>query len=77
LLLPRNVGKAAAVQHGIAAALAKDPAFVGYWDVDLSTPLAAVGEFMTVLHRARPSLVIHRWVPSIQYFRASKSRFIL
>lgn len=49
LTLPRNVGKAAAVQRGVLAALDQTPELVGYWDADLSTPLTALPEFLDVL----------------------------
>ena len=49
LELPRNAGKAASVQHGIRAALEKQPELVGYWDADLATPLASIDEFLHVL----------------------------
>ena len=49
LRLERNAGKAAAVQQGLVAAIAKSPELVGYWDADLSTPLGAVDEFIAVL----------------------------
>lgn len=49
LLLPRNGGKAQAVQLGMAAALDKQPELVGYWDADLATPLDALDEFIRIL----------------------------
>ena len=49
LLLPRNGGKAHAVQRGIVAAMDKQPELVGYWDADLATPLDAIDEFIRVL----------------------------
>ncbi|HZL96523.1 MAG TPA: glycosyltransferase [Vicinamibacterales bacterium] len=49
LLLPRNGGKARAVQRGMAAAIDKQPELVGYWDADLATPLDAIDEFISLL----------------------------
>jgi dolichyl-phosphate beta-glucosyltransferase len=49
MTLPRNIGKAAAIRAGVLAAFEQQPAFVGYWDADLSTPLSALAEFIEVL----------------------------
>ena len=51
--LQRNSGKAAAVRAGMLAAFDRGPAFAGYWDADLATPLDAIPEFMTIF-TARP-----------------------
>ena len=53
--LPSNVGKAEAVRAGILAATAENPAVIGFWDADLSTPLAVIDDFLAVL-RLRPTV---------------------
>lgn len=57
VVLERNSGKAEAVRTGVNTALAAAPTYVGYWDADLSTPLAQVRDFHAVLER-RPELLV-------------------
>jgi len=51
LSMERNQGKAEAVRRGVLAALAERPAFIGYWDADLATPLEELPRFVDVLAR--------------------------
>jgi dolichyl-phosphate beta-glucosyltransferase len=48
-VIPRNAGKAAAVQHGMREALRQASDYVGYWDCDLATPLEALPAFVALL----------------------------
>jgi glycosyltransferase involved in cell wall biosynthesis len=60
----RNGGKAAAVRRGVLVALRQRPAFVGYWDADLATPLDVVPKFRAVLdERPEIALVMGSRVP--------------
>jgi glycosyltransferase involved in cell wall biosynthesis len=57
LHLPQNCGKAEAVRRGVLRAFERQPAFVGYWDADLATPLEAIAEFREYL-TAHPQVEI-------------------
>ena len=55
LHLARNRGKGEAIRQGMLLALDSAPAYVGYWDADLATPLDEIPEFCRVLD-GRPEI---------------------
>lgn len=55
--LPANRGKAEAVRAGTLEALGRGPRYVGFWDADLSTPLAEAPRFAAVLD-AEPGVAL-------------------
>lgn len=58
LSLDRNSGKAEAVRRGVIAAFEMQPKFIGYWDADLATPLAAATELQDELERWPETLLV-------------------
>lgn len=58
LSLERNSGKAEAVRRGVLAAFDMGPRFIGYWDADLATPLAAAAELQDELERWPETLLV-------------------
>jgi glycosyltransferase involved in cell wall biosynthesis len=55
--LETNRGKAEAVRLGILDGIRRRAEFVGFWDADLSTPIGAVDDFLTVAAK-RPEMDI-------------------
>lgn len=58
LSLPKNVGKGEAVRRGLCAAAVSGPAFLGYWDADLATPLEAIPELREQLEGDENCLIV-------------------
>ncbi len=55
LRLNSNRGKAEAVRQGVITALRRQPAVVGYWDADLSTPLEMIPRLAEIF-QTRPQV---------------------
>lgn len=58
LHLENNCGKAEAVRLGMLKVIENQFENVGYWDADLATPLAAIGEFCSLLDSTDITIVI-------------------
>jgi dolichyl-phosphate beta-glucosyltransferase len=55
LALPQNMGKAEAVRRGLLKACESRPAYTGFWDADLATPLEDIITFRQLLDE-RPEI---------------------
>jgi dolichyl-phosphate beta-glucosyltransferase len=55
LSLALNTGKAEAVRRGVNQLLDRKPAYVGFWDADLATPLGVIRDFSAHLD-AQPQI---------------------
>ncbi|MBW1743209.1 MAG: glycosyltransferase [Deltaproteobacteria bacterium] len=58
LSFKNNQGKAETVRQGVLHAMTKKPAFVGYLDADLSTPLEAIPLFLDIFQNRPTSQMI-------------------
>jgi dolichyl-phosphate beta-glucosyltransferase len=58
LRLDANAGKGEAVRRGLLAAFERGPAFAGYWDADLATPLEAILDLRRALEEKPGPLMV-------------------
>ena len=58
LALAKNSGKAEAVRQGMNSSLKGSFDYVGYWDADLATPLAAIEKFCSLFESTDAEIVI-------------------
>lgn len=49
LNLAKNSGKAEAIRQGVMEAVNNKPAYIGFWDADLATPLEEIHNFIDLL----------------------------
>lgn len=77
--LPQNGGKAEAVRQGILRAVDEEPAYIGFWDADLATPLEPIPDFCRVLDgRPEIDLVIGARLPLLGHrIRRKRARRLL
>lgn len=74
-----NRGKAEAVRQGILSALTSNPAYLGFWDADLATPLEAINSFQEILdQRAEIQLVLGSRVQLLgrQIYRTPRRHYL-